>query len=375
MAAIFLASAFAVVITDESSEAVAAGDLDNYYYNQLSADEKSIFDTMMDPTTGIKTDSILSETVGTVTTYYVPVATAVNFGDAEQALSAACRVYEAVKLQDPFAWFTWGNDAAIQSVTVTASAPAEFKIKISGEYCKGNSLPEVKTGLQTMVDQSKAKLTELIASFDLGSKSDAEKLDKLNDYICGKSIEYDAEAEYSSSIYGALVAADDKGVHRILCEGYSSLVQAFCIQEHIPCISVFGMSAQSENDYHAWNVVVIGSGTVYSAYGIDATWNDTGSDKRAFLLAGALSEDAGITFTMSHQAFRFDSDWYGSDYSAYKTVAPYTFMGYALSDEGYEWPADNSIVTTIVEYAPWIVVAVICALLAFVLFNMGKRGD
>ncbi|MBO5600264.1 MAG: hypothetical protein J5897_04400, partial [Candidatus Methanomethylophilus sp.] len=53
----------------------------------------------------------------------------------------------------------------------------------------------------------------------------------------------------------------------------------------------------------------------------------------------------------------------------------YEFKVETLNNNGYSWPADNSLIAKITEYAPWILVGIICIVMAVALVYMAKRGD
>jgi len=123
------------------------------------------------------------------------------------------------------------------------------------------------------------------------------------------------------------------------------------------------MSAGDEsNGYHAWNIVCVGSGTDFHVYGYDATFDDTGTNETAYLLVGSLSKDNGITFSMTHQAFRFDDDFRGTG------VTPYNFVSHSIEEKGYEWPKETGILDMLMDFVPWIIIALICVLLAYILW-------
>ena len=46
-----------------------------------------------------------------------------------------------------------------------------------------------------------------------------------------------------------------------------------------------------------------------------------------------------------------------------------------LDKDGYTYPAESDVLTILVTYMPWILIGAICAILAFVLWSIGRRGE
>ena len=46
-----------------------------------------------------------------------------------------------------------------------------------------------------------------------------------------------------------------------------------------------------------------------------------------------------------------------------------------MSASGYTWKTDDDLGEMLREYAPWTIVALICIVLAYVLWNMGRKGE
>jgi len=106
------------------------------------------------------------------------------------------------------------------------------------------------------------------------------------------------ESEYTHHAMCALEG--NKGKKGPICMSYSAAMKVLCDAANIPCIMVCGdaTNAKGETGGHQWNNVKLENGKWYA---VDCTWNDTGSDKEAFLCVGSKSKIAGVTFTKSHK--------------------------------------------------------------------------
>lgn len=111
-------------------------------------------------------------------------------------------------------------------------------------------------------------------------KTSLQKVKTIHDYIC-KLVKYDYEAadhskdsnfyqiekyRYSASAYGAIKNK------RVICQGYSHIMYAFCREVGIP-VRMLGSNT------HAWNIVSLDGGKTF--YNIDVTWDDDGTDKQS----------------------------------------------------------------------------------------------
>ncbi len=369
VAAIVLAVSFAAAVSDGSS-ADGTGLPQDYYYGQLNSDEQKIFDRLEGLDLG--TAVIKKEpTVGGGTAYYIEVAVSgITPCSQEVAGKEAENAWVATKLTDPMAWWTWSYDdagVAVSKVSVSGSE-ISFRIMMAKQYAS-----EGAAALKTMVEETETKISETAESLGITSSdmTAADKIETVNKYLCGSKFEYDPAVSsgksedgnpYNGSVYGAFVNAVD-GKHIIVCSGYSAAFQALCMKAGVKCLSVFGTAAQSSsNGLHAWNVVELYG----KVYGVDTTFNATGGDITAYLCAGALTEAGGVTFSQSHQPFSNNN---------VKGLYMGSFTSHAIEDEGYSWPADETFVTKMSEYAPWVIVGLICILLAYVLCSIGRKGD
>lgn len=175
--------------------------------------------------------------------------------------------------------------------------PSDFE-KISSTYSKSRRTltikPKFKQDLSTL-NAKKAKTDgyakELKNVVDSWPKnlSDVQKLEKINDYILGKSDYYyevlnsaqgDNMTTKNGFYYYSWQAIMDEG--KGVCEAYSNLFNRMC--------ALCGIESETvSNEDHAWNRAKVNGEWKY----FDVTWNDTTNKKRKY-------------FNLSHQAMAAD---------------------------------------------------------------------
>lgn len=366
---------FAGVLFSDDSDA-AGEDYAHYYYNQLSDNQKLIYEAMYDSYFATPVEPV-QETVLGEQGYYLTLDVAgytASAGSAaslkQTAFSDAATAWQATMLDLPMAWWTWSTDNAgwalpdasfdISSTSVTS---LQFKIRIADSFVTNG-----KT-VTSCVSETKTAFTALVGSDEIEGDTALELVRSINSYLCSSAFKYDDEATFQGSVYGALVA-EESGVHHIACMGYSKLFKMLCDNYGIDCVCIVGAAVQKDKapEGHMWNVVRLSIDGSLEVLGVDATFDDTGGSKEAFLLRGYSDETDGHSFVMTHQPFT----------GFYKTLplwVPYTFNSPELSEDGYDFPADNDILAVITTYLPWIIMGIICAILALVLLSIARRGD
>lgn len=207
--------------------------------------------------------------------------------------------FENVVIENDSEW-----DAALQEVYDIIRIrgdclfePSDFE-KISSSYSKSRKTltikPKFKQDLSTL-NAKKAKTDgyakELKNVVDSWPKnlSDVQKLEKINDYILGKSDYYyevlnsaqgDNMTTKNGFYYYSWQAIMDEG--KGVCEAYSNLFNRMC--------ELCGIESQTvSNADHAWNKAKINGEWKY----FDVTWNDTTNKKRKY-------------FNLSYQAMAAD---------------------------------------------------------------------
>lgn len=110
-----------------------------------------------------------------------------------------------------------------------------------------------------------------------GNAEDQERY--VHDAIINE-VDYDLNATLNQSAYSALVN------HATVCAGYAKAFQYVMLQLGIPAYYVTGTS---ENEDHAWNIVLINGQYV----NVDLTWDDTSGQRyRFFNLSDAQMNDS-----------------------------------------------------------------------------------
>lgn len=381
--AIVVVVAMATVPLSVLADGSDADDGFSTYYTQLTDGQKAIYASMTEipAETELKPESNGPDGTETiaykiqVTSTYVVAATSSDAAKdliSEDIVEDAIRAYQACKLDNPMAFWTWSeilptiDDEALKIVEsgneVYKVTSFTLNLGVSKDYYSGDG--------KSMAEKITAT-KDALADIEIKSEKTVDKVKEINELLCGSGYEYDPavqsgsgeECAFDHSLYGALVHEED-GKHVIVCDGYASLFKALCDKYDVPCVTVVGWAVDSDGfNYHAWNAVEM-EGKVYA---VDSTWNATGSNDEAYLAVGANTTVDGATFAQSHQAFLAHDE--SSDSIQYHFAAP------VLSDGGYEWPEKEDILTNIASYAPWIMIALISVLLAYVLISMGRKGE
>ena len=116
-----------------------------------------------------------------------------------------------------------------------------------------------------------------------------EKVKYINEYLCSR-IEYDKNAPNRGSVIGALV--DGKCV----CEGYARAFAYLAKRAGLDVVNIPGYATTDEGtEGHMWNAVLI-DGTYYA---VDVTWNDT-TGENVYLLVGKHTVCHDTPFGQSH---------------------------------------------------------------------------
>ncbi|MCQ2070994.1 MAG: hypothetical protein MJZ68_07675 [archaeon] len=235
----------------------------------------------------------------------------------------------------------------------------EFNIYISEKYLADGG------SMKSKVDKTR----EAIESVKIDGDSPRDIVKGINSYLTGSEFGYDTDDKnpFHGTVYGAFVS-EVEGKHLIVCMAYASAFKALCDRYEVPCKVVVGLAeTQETSDLHAWDHVII-EGNVYA---VDSTWNASHED--TYLAVGEHTVGlSGNTFSQEHQPFSTYASYFKDD-----TASIYNFVVVEhLSPEAYEWPQpDKSIFDYLMAYSQWIIVGIICILLAYTLINMGRKGE
>ncbi len=246
-------------------------DATRYFYNQLTANQKEIYDqvkaagAVQNITMDMSNINIVGS--GSSSSAAASAMSTQITADVKMALSALNEDYPL------FFWmhgFSWSN--------------ARYSLSSSGTTYKAtlSSLTVVVNISSTHFsdyDDVAAKYNAVIEKFNsikINGISRHEKLKSIHDYIT-ENIEYDTTISQSNifDVYGALV----NGI--CVCEGYAELFKLFCDREGIPCLTVIGTG---NGGAHKWNYIQMEDGEWYL---LDATWDDQGTIYYSYFLIGS----------------------------------------------------------------------------------------
>lgn len=239
-------------------------DTTKYFYNQLTNNQKKIYDQIWatGPVETIDIDmtgiSITSTSALSSTCQNNAVSSAQQ--DIIMALSA---LNEDKPLFFWLAGFSFIPDGIVErsgmSCVCTITA---LTITMSLDTTHFADYNDVQTKYDAVVDK--------LATIKVNGISRHEKLKSINDYLAN-NIVYDSDVDTNPAsndfdVYGALI----NGL--CVCEGYAEAFKLLCDREGIPCVTVVGTGGGGA---HKWNMVEMEDGEWYT---LDSTWNDQDSN-------------------------------------------------------------------------------------------------
>lgn len=221
-----------------------------YYYRQLDATGKSMYDT------------IVSNTYKFVDGYGT-MEFSVKTSDVGEHFQT---VWDAVSLDRPDLF--WVDTQKISLVTTTTSFLGKTKYKYTLEPKEGESyfVDYFKTSNEVRVAKlAVEQITDAIVQRAVGSTYDKVKF--IHDELVNR-IEYNQESNVNNSnIYGAIIE------NKCVCEGYAEAFKYMLDKLEIPCVIIYGTGIDSSGNQeaHAWNYVKMDNGNWYA---VDSTWDD-----------------------------------------------------------------------------------------------------
>lgn len=324
---------------------------DGYYGKQLTANQKKMYDAMI-----AAPDTIT--TAGDPETGYYIIVYVDGLVNETEHLKDAKIAWQATKLDasssNYWAYWTW----TLGNVTPTVSV---VEATATATYCTLHiSYP---TQLDNQFVNAVQHVTDAINAIEITGSTTAEKIKNINSKLAGSPYVYVENNEshlYANTIYA--IAAENVESEKVYMTSfaYSAVFKALCAKSEVACSQVYGFYG-NESKIAAWNEVVIDS----KVYGVDSAVNSTsGSD--LWLAAGVYTMGNGDAFSKVHRAF-VNNATQGFDYSA--------FTAESLNNNGYAWPQSTDIWAQITEYLPWVLVGIICLILAIALVIMARKGD
>ncbi|MDD4164719.1 MAG: transglutaminase domain-containing protein [Eubacteriales bacterium] len=284
---------FPLIVNRLSTE---SGEYSGSFYNQLSAEQKNVYNEMNPmPTTNTDIEfDLITPLTYTLSGNTITEGEMEDIGDlirdiVEPTLNAYLSdnpiVFWLDLRGDPTTstsyLYTYYETTSGGKTTWTI-AGITIRIKVASVYSEFTT--------STYKD---AVLNE-IDDFDTDSASRYDILKDIHDYLCNNVV-YSSSAIYAHEPYGSLV--DGKAV----CEGYAEAFKLLCDKYNIPCVLVVGDGVtNSGTEPHMWNYVQMEND---NWYGVDVTWDDQNVIRYDFFLAGAdtVSVNFGTkTFSQSH---------------------------------------------------------------------------
>lgn len=337
--AVLCSSASVIFASDSDADAVV---YDGYYKNQLTAEQKAIYDAIaaLAPSAAIggnETDGYYLEVTGT------GLSTDVN--DIERA-------WFATKLEASEAsnWAFWAWNTIGVKATFSEISASGFRIGIDAAFKDG--FADKVTAVTNAVNAAAEKIT---------GDTDSKKVKSINSILTGKGYGYVDTNEahvFANTVYA--FAAPESDTCYMTSFAYSAVFKALCTKAGVASIQVYGFFGDQSKIF-AWNEVLVED----KVYGVDCATNATSKNKEQWLCAGAYTAVDGNAYSKVHIAFPYSvASGLTSQFSVDR-----------INNEGYSWPADNSLIAKITEYAPWILVGIICIVMAVALVYMAKRGD
>lgn len=337
--AVLCSSASVIFASDSDADAAV---YDGYYKNQLTAEQKTIYDAIaaLAPSAAIggnETDGYYLTVTGT------GLSTDVN--DIERA-------WFATKLEASEAsnWAFWAWNTAGVKATFSEISASGFRIGIDAAFKDG--FADKVTAVTNAVNAAAEKIT---------GDTDSKKVKSINSILTGKGYGYVDTNEahvFANTVYA--FAAPESDTCYMTSFAYSAVFKALCTKAGVASIQVYGFFGDQSKIF-AWNEVLVED----KVYGVDCATNATSKNKEQWLCAGAYTAVDGNAYSKVHIAFPYSvASGLTSQFSVDR-----------INNEGYSWPADNSLIAKITEYAPWILVGIICIVMAVALVYMAKRGD
>ncbi len=224
-----------------------------YGYSTLSADEKAIYDKILDAVYNFKDE--------------------VDFGK-EITYETYSKVYKMIYFQETQLFWMRGVLQPFDNST-SKTAPLYYT-------CDKATAAE----MQKKID---AKAAEIVASFPSGASA-VDKLLAIHDYI-GKNCSFTDVKDSGSSqtIYGGLIEG------KVQCEGYAKTMGFLCDKAGIENLLIVGENNKQLS--HAWNMVKIDG----EWYNIDITWDDpTGNSDPNFVIHNYFNVTDAEILNISH---------------------------------------------------------------------------
>jgi len=214
-------------------------DISNFsgFYDQLTSDEKSIYDKIVESSRKSPPELTVSVTISSSLSYNAFHSQIVE--SAERVISAVISDYTEL-------WW-------IGTYRLGMSSRSPYLVQFKFQIDTGDSITQV-VNINKKFEIMKEDIIKRIS--DLNLTSNYAKLKFIHDYLITKIV-YTFGRDHIRTLYGALVE------NKCVCEGYAEAFQYLARYYGIDCII-----ARSEG--HEWNFVKMDS----NWYVVDVTWDD-----------------------------------------------------------------------------------------------------
>lgn len=368
MAVIAILVSSSILVADSSS-AEDEVSFDKYYYQQLTPDQKVIYDALV---------ALDADTVGVggsegahyielqITGMHYVYANATGDLFKDQIQKDAVRAWEATKLDASgdidWAFWTWTLDGIMPTVTVSSvDIGSSGEVKFVQNCVLHISVPDQFADTDLFKNAVSA-VNAAVDAISVNGDSVSDKVRSINKILTSNPYKVTDTVEghvYARTIYAIAEANLSDGSYYMTAEAYSAVFKALCDKNGVPCIQVYG--TDGNNDVTAWNIISIDKNT----YAVDAAFNAESSNKETWLASGLYTTSDNNAFGKVHRAFSFGTI----------SGLSYDFDAEPLSTDGYGWPVTKDLVEIITEYAPWIFAGAICAIMAVALVVIARKGD
>lgn len=252
----------------------------DYYYTQLDADEKTIYQKIVEfaPTIDPSSEEGRKLTLDPA-----------DYTDSQYpSVTQGERAFRAFYCDHP------------EMFWITSSLRYEF----IGSDLHG-LIFSVTADTTILLDKQRSDVNKAVEVIKIDGEFRYDKVKQIHDWIVSNS-EYDTAAVedkgavQAHNIYGIFV------LNKAVCEGYARAFEYLCQMNGIPCIVSSGDGVSGKDtEAHMWNYIQMEDGKYYC---MDVTWDDpisssgsdTGKVHYDYFLKGTETVNSGKKFTESH---------------------------------------------------------------------------
>jgi len=230
-----------------------------YYYNQLNASAKTIYDNLKENKEQLITGTYKFD-------FGTEFNTLLHTPNGEKELNEAFQsAWNAFSYDESDLFYIDVSKMTLLKEERTIGGITTHHVSIG----PGNNANYLKSGFQTQeqITNAQTYLENIVAQIVAQTEQNTpvEKAKMIHDWLIA-IIEYSETGANRFHIYGAL--HDKKAV----CEGYARSYKYLMEKVGVPCVLVSGVAVNTEGqtESHAWNYVQIDN----NWYAVDVTWDD-----------------------------------------------------------------------------------------------------